>query len=175
MASSSDEKISIDAKGPATQVNAGPDVEIGDSESISRNSHHLHRKLGSKEVQLFAIGGAIGTSLFVQMGSALPKGGPAGLFIGFVIWGAVMLCVNECFAEMVCYAPIPSPFVRLGGVWVDEALSFAMSWNFFLNMALLVPFEIVAFNILLSFWTSAVPVEAVVVAIIVAYGYVETN
>jgi amino acid transporter len=107
---------------------------------------------------------------FVQMGSALPKGGPAGLFIGFLIWGGVMLCVNECFAELVCYAPIPSPFVRLGGIWVDEALSFAMSWNFFLNMALLVPFEIVAFNILLGFWTSVVPVEAVIVAIIVAYG-----
>lgn len=33
------------------------------------------------------------------MGSALPKGGPAGLFLGFVIWGAVMWAVNECFAE----------------------------------------------------------------------------
>ena len=70
---------------------------------------------------------------------------------------------------MVCYAPIPSPFTRLGGYWVDEALGFAMSWNFFLNMALLVPFEIVAFNILLSFWTDAVPVEAVVVIVILVY------
>lgn len=72
-------------------------------------------------------------------------------------------------AEMVCYAPIPSPFVRLAGIWVDEALAFAMSWNFFLNMALLVPYEIVAFNILLGFWTDAVPVEAVIVAIMVVY------
>jgi hypothetical protein len=35
---------------------------------------------------------------------------------------------------MVCYLPIPSPFVRLAGYWVDEALSFAMGWNFFLTM-----------------------------------------
>lgn len=80
-----------------------------------------------------------------------------------------MLCINECFAELVCYAPIPSPFIRLAGVYVDEALSFAMSWNFFLNMALLVPFEIVAFNILLGFWTDVVPVEAVIVIIMVVY------
>lgn len=75
------------------------DVEIGEVRSVTVNagSQHLHRSLRSKEVQLFAIGGAIGTSLYVQMGSALPKGGPAGLFIGFLIWGAVMLCVNECF------------------------------------------------------------------------------
>jgi len=31
------------------------------------------------------------------MGSALPKGGPAGLFLGFMIWSVVMLAVNECF------------------------------------------------------------------------------
>lgn len=76
---------------------------------------------------------------------------------------------------MVCYAPIPSPFIRLAGKWVDPALEFAMSWNFFLNMALLVPFEIVAFNILLGFWTDVVPVEAVIVAIMVVYAYINHN
>lgn len=103
------------------------------------------------------------------MGSALPKGGPAGLFIAFVIWGAVMWAVNECFAEMVTYAPVPSPFIRFGSEWVDSALGFAMAWNFFLNMAFLVPFEIVAMNILITFWTDKVPVVAIIVAMIVLY------
>ncbi|KAF2090524.1 general amino acid permease [Saccharata proteae CBS 121410] len=156
---------------PVPHTSDSSSINVGESELLpTAKPQHLHRKLRSKEVQLFAIGGAIGTSLFVQMGSALPKGGPAGLFIGFLIWGAVMAGVNECFAEMVCYAPIPSPFVRLGGYWVDEALEFAMAWNFFLNMALLVPFEIVAFNILLEFWTDKVPVEAVIVIVMVIYG-----
>jgi hypothetical protein len=35
---------------------------------------------------------------------------------------------------MVTYLPIPSPFVRLAGHWVDDALSFAMGWNYFLTM-----------------------------------------
>jgi len=103
------------------------------------------------------------------MGSALPKGGPAGLFIAFLIWGLVMWAVNECFAEMVTYLPIPSPFVRFGSEWVDGALGFAMAWNFFLNMAFLVPFEIVAVNIMITFWTDKVPVEAIIVATIALY------
>lgn len=103
------------------------------------------------------------------MGSALPKGGPAGLFIGFLIWAAVMWAVNECFAEMVTYLPVPSPFVRFAGDWVDEAMGFAMAWNFFLNMAFLVPFEIVAMNIMFTFWTDKIPVEAIIVAMIVLY------
>ncbi|KAI9737839.1 MAG: hypothetical protein M1834_009208 [Cirrosporium novae-zelandiae] len=145
----------------------GEDVGVGEIETSG--SDHLHRKLRGREVQLFALGAAIGTSLFVQMGSVLPKSGPAGLFIGFVWYGTVMLAVNECFAEMVCYLPIPSPFVQLGGKWVDEALSFAMGWNYFLNMALLVPYEIVALNLLLNYWTDKVPVEVVIIVVIVLY------
>ncbi|GAB1195484.1 hypothetical protein APSETT444_004743 [Aspergillus pseudonomiae] len=145
---------------------------VGETEVLSPGSQKLHRKLRGREVQLFAVGGAIGTSLFVQMGAALPKGGPAGLFIGFIAYGTIVLAVNECFAEMVCYMPIPSPFVRLAGHWVDDALSFAMSWNFFLAMALNIPYEIVAINVLLTYWTDKVPVAAVVVIVMVLYGVV---
>jgi len=80
-----------------------------------------------------------------------------------------MWAVNECFAEMVTYLPVPAPFVRFGSEWVDGALGFAMAWNFFLNMAFLAPFEIVAMNIMITFWTDKVPVEAIIVAIIVLY------
>jgi hypothetical protein len=66
------------------------------------------------------------SALYVQMGAALPKGGPAGLFIAFLLWGSVMWAVNECFAEMVTLVPVPSPFVRFGGEWVDGALGFGM-------------------------------------------------
>lgn len=37
-------------------------------------------------------------------------------------------------AEMVCYMPVPAPFIRFGGEWVDEALGFAMGWNFYLDL-----------------------------------------
>lgn len=83
------------AKLPSSSKNI-TNVELGSVQHVSP-TQHLHRKLRSKEVQLFAIGGAIGVNLFVQMGSTLPKGGPAGLLLGFVIRGAVVLCGNECF------------------------------------------------------------------------------
>ncbi|KAB8214856.1 amino acid permease-domain-containing protein [Aspergillus novoparasiticus] len=120
--------------GQSDPLNGDDPNGIGETEVLSPGSQKLHRKLRGREVQLFAVGGAIGTSLFVQMGAALPKGGPAGLFIGFIAYGTIALAVNECFAEMVCYMPIPSPFVRLAGHWVDDALSFAMGWNYFLAM-----------------------------------------
>ncbi|KAJ5679164.1 hypothetical protein N7462_007408 [Penicillium macrosclerotiorum] len=139
------------------------------SELISAGSENLHRRLGGKEVQMLAVGGAIGTSLFVQMGASLPKGGPAGLFLGFVVYGTVIWSVNQCFAEMVTYLPIASPFVRLGGFWVDDAWGFAMGWNYFFLMAFAIPYEITAINVLLTYWTDKVPVVAVVVICLAIY------
>ncbi|KAI3065378.1 hypothetical protein CBS147353_8435 [Aspergillus niger] len=143
--------------------------ESPEAPNITAGSQYLHRKLGGKEVQLFAVGGAIGTSLFVQMGAMLPKAGPAGLLIGFLAYTPIVLAVNQCFAEMVCYLPIPSPFIRLAGHWVDDALSFAMGRNFFFTMAFGIPYEMVAINILLTYWTDRVPVAAVVVIMLVLY------
>ena len=40
-----------------------------------------------------------GPALFVQMGAVLPKAGPAGLFLGFVAYGTIILAVNQCFGE----------------------------------------------------------------------------
>lgn len=47
-------------------------------------------------------------------------------------WG--ILTSSNSTAEMVTYLPIASPFIRLSGFWVDEALSFAMGWNYFFLM-----------------------------------------
>ncbi|KAB8227296.1 amino acid permease-domain-containing protein [Aspergillus alliaceus] len=135
--------------------------DVGEGDISFTESQKLHRKLRGRNVELFAVGGAIGTSLFVQMGAALPKGGPAGLFLGFLAYGTIVMAVNECFTEMVCYMPIPSPLVRLARHWVEDALSFAMGRNFFLTMALNIPYEVVAINILLTYCTDKVPVVAV--------------
>ncbi|KAL1860907.1 hypothetical protein Plec18167_003812 [Paecilomyces lecythidis] len=147
----------------------GKEEEALPAELISAGSEHLHRRLGGKEIQLLAVGGAIGTSLFVQMGATLPKGGPAGLFLGFVIYGTIIFAVNQCFAEMVTYLPIASPFIRLGGFWVDDAWGFALGWNYFFLMAFAIPYEITAINVLLTFWTDKVPVAVVIVVCLVIY------
>ncbi|KAK4948127.1 hypothetical protein LTR10_013181 [Elasticomyces elasticus] len=145
------------------------DVDVGEAQEIASGAAHLKRKLGGKEVQLFAIGGAIGTSVFLTMGTYLPHGGPAGLFIAYTLWCMNVWGVNECFAEMTCYAPIPSPFITFTAKWVDEALAFSQSWAFFLCQALLVPAEITALNVLITFWTDKIPVEVVVIVVLALY------
>lgn len=73
---------------------------------------------------------------------------------------------------MVSYLPISSPFIRFAGRYVDEAFGFAAGWNFFIFEAALVPFEIVACNLIIHFWSDIVPTGAIIAIILFLYGYV---
>lgn len=74
-------------------------------------------------------------------------------------------------AEVVTYLPISSPFIRFAGRYVDEAFGVAAGYNFFVFEAMLVPFEIVACNVIIRYWSDAIPVAAVITIVIVLYAY----
>ena len=116
-----------------------------------------------------AIGGSIGTAVFVSIAGVLAAGGPASLLLGFIIATAAMGLVNNSMAEMAVYMPVEGSFVRIAGHWADPALEALAGWNFFLYEAILAPFEISALVLVLSFWSDNIPPAAIVVACIVLY------
>lgn len=124
----------------------------------------------------------------VQIGQGLLHGGPGSLFLAFgtilptqtdikhmpadlppAIWCCVVLAVTVSMAEMVTFLPVSSPFIRFAGHYVDEAFGFAAGWNFFVFEAALVPFEVVACNVILHFWTDVIPTAAVIVIVLLLY------
>lgn len=82
------------------------------------------------------------------------------------------MMVTNSMSEMVTYLPISSPFIRFAGRWVDDAFGFAAGWNFFIFEAALVPFEIVACNVILQYWTDAIPAGATIAVVLVIYAAV---
>ncbi|KAL8944469.1 MAG: hypothetical protein Q9211_000566 [Gyalolechia sp. 1 TL-2023] len=73
-------------------------------------------------------------------------------------------------AEMVTYLPISSPFIRYAGRYVDEAFGVAAGYNFFVLEVMLVPFEIVACNLIIRYWSDIVPTGGMIAMILVIYG-----
>jgi amino acid transporter len=122
--------------------------------------------------ELIAIGGSIGTAIFVSIGGALINAGPGSLLVAWILYSCIIGLVNNCMAEMATYMPVSASFIRHAGHWVDDAFGFMAGWNFFFYEAILIPFEIVALNLVLTFWRDDIPVAAVCCACIVAYGYV---
>ncbi|KAK3491602.1 putative carnitine transport protein [Neurospora crassa] len=155
---------------------AGSRTDIAHNEVASLSSGILgdntHRKLKSRHIQLIGIGGTIGTAFYVQIGKGLLNGGPASLFLAFTIWCTFILAITMCMAEMVTYLPISSPFIRFAGRYVDEAFGFAAGWNFFIFEAAMVPFELTACNLIIHYWSDAVPVGGIIAITLVIYGLV---
>lgn len=140
-------------------------TEIGHVDNVDQ----LQRHLGNRQVQLIAIGGSIGTATFVSIANGLVKGGPGSLFLAYTLYTCMLGLVNNSMAEMAAFMPVSGGFIRMAGHWVDEAMGFWVGWNFFIYEAILIPFEISALNLVLTFWSDDIPVAAVVAACIVLY------
>ncbi|KAL2870885.1 amino acid permease/ SLC12A domain-containing protein [Aspergillus lucknowensis] len=136
---------------------------------VSGTASGLHRRLANRQIQLIAIGGSIGTAVFVSIGGALAKGGPGSLFLAYTIHCCFLALVTNCLTEMSVYMPVSGGFLRLAGKWVDDALGFAAGWNFFFYEAILIPFEITAINLVLGYWRDDIPPAAICAACIVCY------
>lgn len=90
---SNDEKITT----------AGYDETVG---SVRENTDSLQRHLGNRQIQMIAIGGSIGTALFVSIGNGLIDGGPGSLLLAYTIYTCLLGFVNNCMAEMTVFMPI---------------------------------------------------------------------
>lgn len=150
-----------------------PDAELSDSGHFGDNADGLQRRLNNRQIQLIAIGGSIGTALFVSIGKGLYYGGPANLFLAFTLYPLVLALVNNSIAEMTVLMPVSGGFIRLAGHWVDDAFGFMAGWNFFIYEALLIPFEITALNLVISFWNDKItdpgPTAGICAGVIILY------
>lgn len=142
-------------------VSSGPILDVSDNEvssshddkSSSNQPRKTQRRLEQRHVNLIAIGGAIGTGLFITIGSnGLVQGGPLGLLLGYTFWTFIILCLTVSAGEMVCYLPVDSPFLTMAGRVVDPAFECAATVNFWLVESLYIPFEITAVNGMIHFW-----------------------
>lgn len=89
-----------------------PYDESDGSVELTGNTDGLKRHLGNRQIQMIAIGGSIGTALFVSIGNGLLNGGPGSLFIAYALYSGVLGLVNNCMAEMAVFMPISGTVYR---------------------------------------------------------------
>jgi len=88
----------------------------------------MKRKLHARHLEMIAIGGTIGTGLFVATGTALAAAGPLGCLISYLTVGIMVYFVVTSLGEMATYMPITGSFNAYASRFVDEALGFSMGW-----------------------------------------------
>lgn len=120
--------------------------------SEKQENNKLQRLLKPRQMNMIAIGGAIGTGLFVATGSSISTAGPGGSMIAYAIIGMAVYFVMTALGEMATYRPVPGAFETYSTDYIDPAFGFAMGWNYWYCSAMTVATELVASAIVMKFW-----------------------
>ncbi|TXT15506.1 hypothetical protein VHUM_00009 [Vanrija humicola] len=105
-----------------------------------------------RHVQLIAISGSIGATLFVSIGSPLTHSGPLGLLLGMAFWCSVVWAAANCLIEMTTLLPVDGGFVQLSSRFVDQSFGCALGWNYYITQLSLVNFELTAIHVIVQYW-----------------------
>ncbi|KAI1862255.1 uncharacterized protein JN550_010262 [Neoarthrinium moseri] len=117
----------------------------------------LARKLKGRHLQMIAIGGSIGTGLFVASGRALQTGGPAAVLIAYTLVGAMLYFTCQALGELAVAFPVAGSFSAFSTRFLDPSWGFAMGWNYILQWIVVLPLEIIAAAITISYWNPHLP------------------
>ncbi|KAL0581271.1 Amino-acid permease inda1 [Marasmius crinis-equi] len=150
------------APGPTGgQVIAG-DLSEADLEKLRADGPMLQQKMKPRHLSMIAVGGSIGTGLFVGSGGALHNGGPAGVLIAWILIGVMLINVTQALGEMSIVFPVSGGFYTLSDRFIDSGFAFAMGWNYVLQWIVVVPLEVSVAAQMVQYWGDAVPTAALI-------------
>lgn len=118
----------------------------------------LRRMLGTRHLTMIALGSSIGMGLWLGSGTSLVNGGPAGIFIGYILAGSMIWSVSHSIGEMAIMYPLPSAYVQWTSKFICPSAAFALGWSYWFSYVITIANELAAANTVLSFWTTKVPI-----------------
>lgn len=118
-----------------------------EDEIVPIKADKLNRTLTARQVQMIAIGGTIGTGLFLGTGKSLATGGPASMLICYMIIGVIVFLTMLALGEMASFIPVAGSFCTFAGRFVDDAFGFALTWNYWFNDAVSTAADLVALQV----------------------------
>ena len=139
-----------------------------------RNEQVLARQLSSAQQTAMALGGAIGTGLFLASGLAVNVAGPA-VIVSYVIVAGISLLLGRALADMAVAHPTAGAFGVWAGIYVSPFAGYAVRVSYWLMEVIATGGQLVAASIYMSYWFPGVPGAAWVLAFAVALTWVNSR
>nr|WP_240680343.1 amino acid permease [Alloscardovia theropitheci] len=121
--------------------------------------------LKARHIQMIAIGGSIGTGLFLGAGGRLAQGG-AGLVIAYAICGLFAFLMVRALGELAIRRPSSGAFVSYSREFLGEKGAYITGWMFFLDWATTVMADITAVALYMHYWSLFKPIPQWVLALV---------
>ncbi|MEJ8306042.1 amino acid permease [Saccharibacillus sacchari] len=114
--------------------------------------NELKKGLQARHMTMIALGGAIGTGLFLASGGAISSAGPGGALLAYAAVGIMVYFLMTSLGELATHSPEPGSFSAYAGRYVDPAFGFAMGWNYWYNWAVTIAAELAAATLIIKYW-----------------------
>ncbi|WP_035792755.1 amino acid permease [Kitasatospora mediocidica] len=114
------------------------------------------RGLGGRQVQMIAIGGAIGVGLFMGAGANIQKAGPS-IVLMYALAGAVVYAIMRAFGELLLYRPVSGSFAEYAREFLGPFFGYATGWTYWLNWVVTGMAELTAAAIYIHYWCPGIP------------------
>jgi len=125
-------------------------------EDFSSEDAGYHKALKPRQIQMIAIGGAIGTGLFMGAGGRLASSGPA-LILVYAVCGFFAFLILRALGELVLHRPSSGSFVSYAREFYGEKMAFVSGWLYFLNWAMTSIVDVTAAALYVKFWAQYWP------------------
>lgn len=116
----------------------------------------LKRGLKNRHIQLIALGGAIGTGLFLGIAQTIKMAGPSVL-LGYAIAGIVAFFIMRQLGEMVVDEPVAGSFSYFANKYCGHFAGFLSGWNYWVLYILVSMAELSAVGIYIQYWWPGIP------------------
>ena len=150
---------------PAPTDPAPTDPAHGGHAHVDKADDGYHKGLKTRHIHMIALGGSIGTGLFLGAGTRLAKGGPS-LALSYAICGVFAFIMVRALGELSVRRPSSGAFVSYAREFIGEKGAYATGWLFFLNWSTAVMADITAVALYLHFWDFFDPVPQWLLALI---------
>lgn len=118
----------------------------------------LQRTMDARHLIMIALGGVIGSGLFLSSGYTISQAGPLGAIIAYLIGAAVVYLVMACLGELAIAYPVSGAFHIYASRSIGPATGFTTAWLYWLCWVVALGSEFTASGILMQRWFPGVPV-----------------
>lgn len=128
-----------------TNVNGGTRQATGKLKSVESldQTNEMERGLSNRHVQFIAIGGTIGTGLFLGSGKSLALTGPSIVFV-YILVGVIMFFLMRAIGEMMYRDPSQHTFINFITRYLGNGWGHFAGWTYWAALVLLGMTEITA-------------------------------
>ncbi|SCV03115.1 LANO_0G02234g1_1 [Lachancea nothofagi CBS 11611] len=141
------------------EVDGVSHTSLGSSSQARKDAGNngVKRQLRPRHVSMIALGGTIGTGLFIGIANPLLNAGPVGALIAYIFMGTLAYSVTQSLGEMATFIPVTSSFTVFTRRFLSPALGAANGYMYCFSWCITFALELSIVGQIIEYWTDAVP------------------